>query len=96
MKKLKLCFFLGLLANSAYAQNFDLNMYKFRYQKFRGLLYNVNLGGSNSYNFSNNSDNYDLNKLVTYKTKSPGFNFDRGSARLQGDQVAGVRRPVSG
>lgn len=76
MKKLKLCFFLGLLANSAYAQNFDLNTYKFRYQKFRGLLYNVNLGGSNSYNFSNNSDNYDLNKLVTYKTKSPGFNFD--------------------
>lgn len=70
MKSYILTFFLLVVTIAASAQDFDLNSYKFRHQKYRGLSTNFNLSNIGNQSFLSlhdtfqNQDNFDNNVLL--------------------------------
>ncbi|MBL7836698.1 MAG: hypothetical protein JNM67_04220, partial [Bacteroidetes bacterium] len=75
MKRLKLCLIISIISNSALAQDIDINTFKYRYQKFRGLNYMLDLSGKNVFQTDKTTDQSSLSNYVSKSQKSPGLNF---------------------
>lgn len=78
MKQIKeLVLFLAVAAaTSVYAQDYDLNSYDFRYQKYHGLTFDFNLGSNGSQSFESSQDTFSGdNSFLNGHANSSSFNF---------------------
>lgn len=78
MKQIKeLVLFLAVAAaTSVYAQDYDLNSYDFRYQKYHGLTFDFNLGSNGGHSFQSSQDTFSGdNSFLNGHANSSSFNF---------------------
>jgi hypothetical protein len=62
---------------TTFAQDYDLNSYDFRYQKFRGLTFDFDLGNSGSQDFTSSQDTFTRDSTFNNTGESfTSFNFN--------------------
>jgi len=77
-----------------FAQDYDLNSYDFRYQKFRGLTFDFDLGNSGSQDFTSRQDTFTRDSTFSNSSNN-SLSFDFSPSYFSVENTDALQRTVS-